>query len=108
MAEVALQRIVETGLEVVYSAAANGQTFRPGEHVFIHAVNGSGADVEVTIATPGTVAGLAIADRVVDITAGESRMIGPISPALYAGSDGLATLTWEALTTVTVACLILG
>jgi hypothetical protein len=45
--------------------------------------NGGSETTKVTIVTNGTEAGLAIADREVEIPAGESRIIGPFDRAAY-------------------------
>lgn len=44
--------------------------------------------VNLTVTTPGTVDGLAVADRVVAIAAGGAQLIGPFNPAVYNDGDG--------------------
>jgi hypothetical protein len=49
--------------------------------------------------------GLAIAERTVVVTAGESRKIGPFPPNIYNQSDGMVYLDYSAVTDVTVALM---
>lgn len=115
MALLTNQSIVRTGLEATYAAAsAGGDTIDgTGERVFLHVINGGGGDVTVTVETPNTVDGLAVADLDVVVTAGEERMIGPFPLALYgqnnAGeslNDGQAVeVTYSGVASVTVAAI---
>ena len=107
MATLATQAVALTGLEAVYSAAAaGGDKFTPTRTTFLHVKNGDVSDKTVTVVTPGTVLGLAIADAATVVTAGEERFIGPFDPAVFAGSDGLASITYSAVTSVTVAVVV--
>ncbi len=100
------QQIARTGLEAAYTAAvADGAKFANDGRMFVDVVNDSGSDVTVTVQTPGTVGGLAIAERTVVVTAGESRKIGPFPPNIYNQSDGMVYLDYSAVTDVTVALM---
>jgi hypothetical protein len=107
VATVAVQGISRTGVAPTYAAAsAGGDAFRPGERTFVHVKNGGTAAITATIPTPGTVSGFAVADLAVSVPAGGERMIGPVSPDLFRSStDGLAGITWSAVTSVTFAVL---
>jgi hypothetical protein len=111
--QLVVQDIVRTGLEAVYVAAVSGDGHavdNAGRRTFLHVINGSGGDVDVTIATPNTADGLVIADRVVTVTAGEERMIGPF-PSMYEQYDAdnaieqAFIVTYESTASVTVAAL---
>jgi hypothetical protein len=52
-------------------------------NVLLRVSNGSGEATEVTIVTPGTVNGNAIADKVVSVAAGKTKEIGPFAPSTY-------------------------
>lgn len=107
MATLTTQTITADGLSPSYaSAAGGGDKVRPGRGVFIHVRNGDASPMTVTLATPGTVDGLAIADRAVTVAAGGSRMI-PVPVAAYGdpADSGLASITYSAVTSVTVAAL---
>lgn len=107
MATLTVQSIPAGGLSPAYSAAAGGgDKLKPGKTTFLHVINGSGAPITVTIATPGNVSGLAIADRAVTVGASDEQMI-PVPADLYANAadSGLASVSYSAVTSVTVAAL---
>lgn len=108
MARTALtvQQIVPAGLAPTYTPANVDGNSVPGRHTgrFVHVKNGSGASVTVTVPTPGTVDGNAIADRAVAIDAGADEFIGPFGP-VYQQSDGSVHLDYSAVASVTVAVL---
>lgn len=85
---------------------ALGDVIDPG--TFLEVRNGSGADVDVTVQTPNTVGGLAVADNVVTVAAGDSAVIY-LDQALYmrpasAGTDiGKVYVDYEAVASVTRA-----
>lgn len=103
MATVSTQVVTNAGVGINYSnASPGGDRFVPAARTFLHVKNGSGSSVTVTLATPGSVDGLAIADRTVSVPAGTERMIA-VPSELYRSSDGLADVTWSATTSVTFA-----
>lgn len=107
MAELTVQAVTRAsdGLEPTYAAASGGgDTVRVAENLFLHVKNGDASAHTVTVATPGTVAGLAIADLTATIPASEERMIGPIDQNFRA-STGLASITYDGVTSVTIAAI---
>ena len=106
MALLASQKVVRTGLAPAYAAAnAGGDTFTPGQGVFLEAKNASGAAITVTIVTPGSTSGQAIADVAVSVpaTTGE-RKIGPLPGSLFADpATGVGNITYSGVTSLTVA-----
>jgi hypothetical protein len=67
--------------------------------------NGSGSPITVTLVTPGNVDGdLAIADRAVVVAAGVTTGI-PVTDRYMDPVTGLASITYSAVTTVTVAVI---
>jgi hypothetical protein len=105
MAALTLQQISRDGLEpVMESAAGGGDTFvnAHGNRTFLRVDNGSGGDVDVTVTTTATVDGLAVADKVVTVTAGETRYLGPYQTDVYGETVSVA---YESVTSVTVAAL---
>jgi hypothetical protein len=110
MARTALsvQEIVRTGLDPSYEAAnTDGESVANDGRTFVHVDNASGGSINVTVVHPGTVDGLAVADLVVAVPAGEDRMIGPF-PARFnqTGSDaGKLYVDFSAVASVTVAAL---
>ncbi|MBU0846543.1 hypothetical protein KKH23_05085 [Patescibacteria group bacterium] len=106
MATLTAQTISRSGLKAVYSVAASGgDEFANTGSEFIHVKNDDGSSHTVTIETVATVDGLAVADRDLAVPAGEDRMIGPFPTGTYNDSDGKAQLTYDAVTSVTIAVL---
>ncbi len=84
-----LQEIVRTGLEVTYAAAdsTNDHSFdNAGQDIFLHVINGA-VVCNVTIITPQTIDGLAVADPIINIPATEDRFIGPFRNDLYGQAE---------------------
>lgn len=102
----AVQQIVRSGLTPSYSAAnVDGHSIQNGGSEFLHVKTG-GTACNVTIVTPGTVDGQAVADRVIAIGTTSERMIGPFPPDVY-NQPGAADVhvDFSAVTSVTVAAL---
>jgi hypothetical protein len=101
------QKTTAAGLAVAFEPAnVDGNSFRPANGRVLHVRNGSGAAITATLPTPGTVDGLAIADRAITVAAGAHTAIsvGPL-PGIYGQPDGTVHLDWSSVTTVTVAVL---
>lgn len=106
MATLATQVVPNAGLQATYATAAvaGGDKCATGDGVFLHVRNGAGAPITVTLATPGTVDSLAVADRAVVVTNALEKFI-PV-PDLYRDpADGLCAITYSSPTSVTVAVL---
>jgi hypothetical protein len=106
MAILAVQKIVQTGLNPTFAAAAGGGDsfpFSGGEHVEV--VNGGGGSINVTVVAQGacTTFGVTHAahDIVVAVPAGERRKI-KVPPVGYIDANGRIQLTYSGVTTVTV------
>lgn len=107
----ATQSIARAGVVPAYAAAAGGgDTFTPDRFTFVHAKNGSGGSITVTIVTPRTDAlGNPIADNAVAIGAGAEKMIGPFPSEFYGDpTTGLASLTYSGVTSLTVGAFALS
>jgi hypothetical protein len=91
------------------AAAAGGDTVaNPRGNVYVRVINGGGSSINVTVkaqvtARPAdnTFPAGTLADQVVPVLNGTSRVIGPIPPAFVDGS-GNVQLTYSAVTSVTV------
>jgi hypothetical protein len=104
MAALTPQVVSIAGTAPTYAAAsAGGDTVPAGERTWIHVKNAGGSPITVTVTTPGTVSGLAIADVSVSVpaTTGE-RLIGPLPSNLF--GDQVA-VSYSGVTTVTIAAL---
>jgi hypothetical protein len=94
-----------TGAAVSYTAAASGgDTCQTGQGILLLVKNGDSSSHTVTLATPGTVHGLAIADRTVTVAAGAETAI-PVTGDYRNASTGLASITYDGVTSVTVAVI---
>jgi hypothetical protein len=106
--ELTVQAVARTGLEATYTAAnADGGHVvdnQADRRMFLHVKNGDSGAHTVTVATPGTVDDLAISDLEVTIPAGEERFIGPFPSSVY-NSSGQVTVTFDGVTSVTIAAL---
>lgn len=104
------QDIVRTGLTQTYAAVdqANGNQFANDGLMFLHVKNAGVGSTNVTIGTPGTVDGLAVADLVVAVGAGVEKMIGPFPAGIYNQAGGLVYVDWSVGTSVTAAVLRMG
>lgn len=93
------------GAAVPYVAAASGgDTCQTGAGVVLLVKNDDASSHTVTLATPGTVNGLAIADRAIAVAAGAEVAI-PVTNAYRNPSTGRAAITYDAVTSVTVAVM---
>lgn len=105
MAVLSAQQINRAGAVPSYAAAAGGgDSFPPGQDTWLHAKNGSGGAITITVVTPGTDAiGNAVADTVVSVGAGAERVWGPFPAVYYANpATGNADITYSAVTTLTI------
>lgn len=105
MATLATQRITRAGIVPAYAAAAGGgDKFTPGSNVFLEVVNDDSGSINVTVITQGTDSlGNAIADNVIAVAGNTKKKIGPFPSGRYkAAADGLASITYSAVTSVTI------
>jgi len=99
-----------TGLEAILVAPTQttGHTSPCATDAALAVKNASGGAVTVTLYTPGTVHGLAIADRTVSVNAGQTWLI-PLPPDLYGDPvTGLALFDLSAFASVTIAAVRLA
>lgn len=77
------------------NASASGDKFPGGEAVWVFWLNGSGAPITVTVETPGTVGGLAIADLTISVPANGYAVRGPFPASVFGDSAGLVAMTYS-------------
>lgn len=94
-----------SGKAITYAAATVGGDKAPvGDDLFLFVKNASGGSINVTLAATGLAFnGQALPNTVIAVAIGD-RMI-PLSRDYRADSDGLAAITYSAVTTVTVAVI---
>lgn len=98
---------VDGGLIVAGVPAAPGGDEAPtgnGRLLHVALAAAAGAPVTVTVATPGTVQGLAVADVAASIDPGESWLL-PLTSVFRNPTTGRASVTYSSATNVTVAVL---
>lgn len=99
------------GLVPAFSSANASDTFVPDDRTFLYVKNSNAATRTITVTTPPTYRGLAIADPGPTIAAsGASDLVlGPFPADLYADPvTGLATVTPSATTGVSYAVIRLA
>jgi len=105
--EITIQPISRSGLTPSYEAAnADGNYFANSGNEFFHVKNGDSSPHTVTIQTPNTVDGLEIADRVVTVPATSEKMIGPFPAGTYNDGSGNVNLSYDDITSMTIAVLV--
>lgn len=110
MADLALIQVpVDGGVSLdasAVAATAGGDTAPTGDRRFLYMANGDTVAHTATVVTPGTVSGLDVADGALTVAAGEAGVI-PLT-RVFAGGDGRATVTYDAVASVTVGVFELG
>lgn len=97
---------VSTAETLITPTATHGNKFLNDGKTVLRVVNGSASPITVTIDTPGSVDGQAIADLVVTIAATgdgdglDDQFIGPF-PKTFEQSDGYVWAVFSAVTDVT-------
>lgn len=100
------QKLAVAGMNPVYNAvAADGIEFVNNETIFIIARNTSASAITVTVQTPATYDGLALADLTISIPANESRILGFFSAANFSNSAGKVVVTSSAPASTTIAVI---
>lgn len=105
MATYGTQSVNTVGTAITYGAVTAADRFLPADHCFLHVKNANAGTCTVTLVTPGTVDGLAIADRTVAILTGAEAMIA-LPAALYRSSDGLGDVQFSPTSSVTAAVIL--
>jgi hypothetical protein len=81
---VATQKIIGSGLAPVMTApTVDGDVIDSGA-VAVMVTNGSGSSINVTVQTPATQSGLAVAEQIVAVAAAATKLIGPFPAGTYA------------------------
>lgn len=106
MATLAYQQSKIIGTELTFVAAsAGGDKVAPADRGALLVRNGDASAKTVTVVTPGsTKYAQADPDVAVVVAAGATAVIGPF-PQDLGGTDGLVSITYSAVTSVTVAAI---
>ena len=89
-------------------AQVEGHYFANNGSTFLQVANGSGVSINVTAISQLTLEGLAVADSIVAVGAGVTKLIGPFNPQIFNDQDGNVTVTFSAVTTVTCSIISFG
>lgn len=107
----AVSTITHSGLVNALAAAnADGyyMTNDGDKRTFLEVANGGGSPITLTIQSTATRDGLAVADKTVEIAAGQRVNVGPFKPSLYNRPDDTIYIDFTAVTSVTIAAFKLA
>jgi len=106
MALLAVQADVPAGNVPAYTAATNGgDTMPAGDHNVLQVKNGSGGAITVTIAGNVPCNQGFTHNVAVSVAAGASEEIGPLPASRFGDVNGLVTITYSAVASLTVAAV---
>lgn len=91
--------IVNSGLT---AASSGGDQFANTEREQFIIKNGDGSDHTVTFVSQQTVDGQAVADKTVNVVAGDVMAFGPFPAGTFNDTGGNVQVTYSAVTSVTV------
>lgn len=109
MATLTTQSITRAGVTPTYAAAAGGgDACEVGDDIYLHFKNTNAAARNVTLAIPAAASpypNVTFTNVVVNIpaTTGD-KLIGPISALFKDATTGMVTITYDAVTNLTVGC----
>lgn len=108
-AELTVYVLTRTGLSTAAgsftAAVADGHKFINDGNVNIVLANSSGSSVTVTLQTPGTVDGNAIANLAITLAAGARLVAGSFPRSVYNQSDGRVYVDYSATSGVTIMAI---
>lgn len=103
------QQMAASGITPSYTGSlstSNTYYVKNNSHMFLHFKKSAAVDCTVTITTPPTVGGLAVADRTVTVPASTGdKMIGPFPPSIYNDSSNRVSFTLSNIDGLTVAAV---
>lgn len=106
MALLTVEMVSRSGVDVAgVAAASGGDEFTNSGSEFVEIKNGGASSINVTFETQATVDGEAVADKVVAIPAGVTKIIGPFPRGVYNDVNGRVKISYSAVTSVTVKVL---
>jgi len=75
------------------------------ELILVEHTNGAGSSVTLTVTTTATIDGEAVADKLIAIGPGETHVLGPWPQQWYNDANAKVTLSWSAVTDITLAVI---
>jgi hypothetical protein len=111
MAEITLtvERVLPTGIAATYTGSlstSNTYLVRNSGRVLLHFLKTAAVDCTVTVQTPATLGGLAVAEQTVTVPATSGKKFaGPFPPRVYNDGNGDLRFTLSDVDGLTVAVL---
>jgi hypothetical protein len=109
MATLATQNVTRTASTITpVAAAAGGDAMECGPKMALEVTNGGGSPITVTLAIPAAssaYSNIAYASSTMSVPAGASRRFGSVDGMYRDPTTGLCTITYSAVTSVTVAAV---
>lgn len=106
MADLTVQKVALTGLAPTFStASAGGDKFINKGTEIIHIKNGGASPITLTIDSIEKCSHGFDHDLAISVPNGGERIIGPLGVNRFNGIDGKVSLTYSAVTSVTLAIL---
>ncbi len=98
-----------TAIAVAADAAKSDKFLNTGLQ-FLYINNGGGSPITVTLTygVGGTIDGQSLPNRTISVTNGHAVLVGPFPTNLYNDSSGYMNISYSAVTSVTVAPVLLG
>lgn len=87
------------------SCAAGGDQVANDGRTILYFKNTDSSTVTVTLATGGTVQGIALADLAFTIAQNAEKIVGPFDRLLWNDANGYLQITYSAVTGMTVAAI---
>lgn len=87
------------------SCAAGGDQVLNDGRTVLYFKNTDSSTVTVTLATGGTVAGIALADLSFTIAQNAEKIVGPFDRLLWNDANGYVQISYSAVTAMTVAAI---
>lgn len=104
MALITVQKASLSGVTAaLVAASAGGDKFVNDGDTLLHVKNGSGAGITVTVAAVSRCSHGSFHDSVSTVAAGATTVIGPFPQNRFNDVSGQVSVTYSAVTTVTVA-----
>lgn len=108
MAVLTVQQVGQSGLAPVYvAAAAGGDQFANNGKTYFHVKNASASAITVTVDSIAPCSQGFDHNLSVSVPAGGERIIGSFEPARFNNDTSLVSVTYSAVSTVTVAAVTL-
>lgn len=103
---ISVQTVTDEGVAPVYNSAnAEGNAIVNEGTTLLEFLNETGAAITVTVGTSATVDGLGVAERLVIVPGGATRIAGPFPASIYNQPDGCIYLDYSSATGLSVVAL---